>query len=83
MILPTPKPINFEVHRYPVSSTIYLTAYQKHMPIGIANIRFDKIGRSFHQSHTNCELNWNHAKTFPTTKNNDPIRIFIYILLIK
>ena len=41
IILPTPNPINFEVHSWPVSSTTYLAAYQKQSPIGIANIKFD------------------------------------------
>ena len=57
IILLMPKPINFEVHNCPVSSTVYFIAYQKHMPIGIANMKFDNTARSFHQSHTNCELN--------------------------
>tara|TARA_Y100000590_G_scaffold444245_1_gene574769 strand:+ start:504 stop:764 length:261 start_codon:yes stop_codon:yes gene_type:complete len=55
--LETPKPISFEVHKRPVSSTIYLMAYQKHKPIGMAKMKFDNIGLSFHQSQTNCELN--------------------------
>ena len=53
----TPKPISFEVHKRPVSSTIYLIAYQKQRPIGIAKIRLGNTGLSFHQSQTNWELN--------------------------
>ena len=67
-----PKPTSFDVHNSPLSSTIYLAAYQKHIPIGTANISCAVSGRSFHQGHANCELNWNHAIMFPRTKNRMP-----------
>tara|TARA_R100001079_G_scaffold98994_1_gene63027 strand:+ start:358 stop:612 length:255 start_codon:yes stop_codon:yes gene_type:complete len=49
----TPKPISFDAQSSPVDSTIFFTAYQKHIPIGTANIKFATIGLSFHQSQTN------------------------------
>lgn len=51
--LETPKPTNFEVHNSPLAATICLTAYQKHIPIGIAKITFDKIGLFCQYDHTN------------------------------
>jgi len=57
MRVETPKPIRREDHSWPVEETIFLTAYQKHKLIGIAYIATETNGLSFHQSHTNCELN--------------------------
>ena len=76
-ILPTPKPISFEVQSCPEFSTTFLIAYQKQKPIGIAKIKFDIRGLSFHQSHTNCELNWNQARIFATTKKNIPVAMLM------
>jgi len=49
----TPNPTSFDVQSCPVSSTIYLIAYQKQIPIGIAKIALAKIDLSFHHSQTN------------------------------
>jgi hypothetical protein len=57
MTVETPKPIRRDDHKCPVDKTIFLTACQKHRLIGIANIATVTYGLSFHQSHTNCELN--------------------------
>ena len=70
--LETPKPISLDAHNSPVVATIFFTAYQKHKPIGIANIRLATIGLFFHHSQVNCELNWNQAKIFPTKKYKIP-----------
>ena len=70
----TPKPTSLDDHKSPVESTIFLTAYQKHKLMGIANIATETNGLSSHHSQTNWELNWNHAKIFPMAKNITPKR---------
>ena len=44
MIVPTPKPISFPAQSSPVSCMIFLIAYQKHKPVGIANKNTVKKG---------------------------------------
>ena len=71
--LDTPKPMSFDVHSSPVSATIFLIAYQKHIPIGVAKNTFVNTGLSSNASQTNCELNWNQAIMLPTKKNKTPM----------
>ena len=49
----TPKPTSLDDHRRPVESTKFLTAYQKHKLMGIANIATETNGLSSHHSQTN------------------------------
>tara|TARA_R110000744_G_scaffold236681_2_gene354222 strand:- start:3 stop:374 length:372 start_codon:yes stop_codon:yes gene_type:complete len=76
-MLPTPNPTSLVVHSWPVSSIIELIAYQKTIDIGKAKTAHVIIGRSSNQPQTNCELNWNQARTFAMTNSIMPFNMLV------